>query len=418
MEAKLNSAFEASVKEKKVPAVGAIALDKTGKVIYSGAYGKTSIEGGAAFTTSTPFLAWSLTKLVVSIAALQLKEQGKLQLDDLVEKYVPQIKDPKILEGFNDDGSPKLREAKNKPTILNLLTHTSGLSYDWCNKNLFQYRLATNMAPGLYNTGAPEPFFDSPLDSEPGTKFEYGISIDILGLVVEAVSKQRLPAYLKEHIFDPLGMTKTGPQPALNAEGVDEFLLVHMRLPDGSLVADPLKLPADPVIFGGGHFLYSCMEDYVSKFLLTVLNHGTHPATGVTILQKKTSEDYVFREHVVSSVGASIDGVGVVKSMIGQVCNDGELLPGLKKSWSCAFMMNLEDSPSGRKAGSGAWCGFGNIYYWVDPTEGITGMLVTETLPFLDPEPLRLFDDFERAVYGHSEAKEGDWRNSTSSPAA
>jgi len=421
MEARLNSALEMAVKEKKLAAVGAIALDKDGKEIYKGAFGTINLNDPNAepFTASMPYMAWSTTKLVTSVAALQLIERGKLKIDDPVEKYIPSISENKVLTGWNEDGTPQLRAPKNKVTILNLLTHTGGFVYDFLNGNNLRYKLFKNIDPAIHNIGNPVQYLDSPFAFEPGTAHEYGINLDILGLVIEAISGQKLPEYFKEHIFKPLGMKDTAAQPELGSKGVETNLIVHHRGADGSLTANPaLQFPKDPEIHGGGHFLYTTLDDYASKFLVTILNGGAHPLSGARILQQATVDGYLFQEKIESAVGAPATGAGVLAAAIPAVSNDGEVLPGLKKSWSCGLLLNLEASPVGRSAGSGAWCGLGNIYYWIDRTAGKTGLLATEVLPFFDEEALALFDEFERAVYGHPSAKEGERRNYVTKPAA
>jgi len=421
MEARLNSAFETAVKEKKLAAVGAIALDRDGKIIYKGAFGTINLNDPNAepFTTSTPYMGWSTTKLVTSVAALQLIEQGKLKIDDPVEKYVPRVSENKVLTGWNEDGTPQLRAPKNKVTILNLLTHTGGYVYDFLNGDNLRYKIFKKVDPSMTNLGNVEQYHDSPFAFEPGTAHEYGINLDILGLVIEAISGQKLPEYFKEHIFKPLDMKDTGAQPEFGSKGSETNLIVHHRGADGSLTANPaVQFPKGAEFHGGGHFLYSTLDDYASKLLVTILNGGAHPLSGARILQQATVAEFLFKEKLEAAVGVPATGAGVLKAAVPQLCNDGELLPGLRKSWSCGLLLNLEASPTGRSAGSGAWCGLGNIYYWIDPVAGKTGLLATEVLPFLDEEALALFDEFERAVYGHPSAKEGERRNYITKPAA
>lgn len=133
MDARLRPQFEAVAEARKVPGIAAIALDRSGDVLFKGVFGTTNNDdsSAAALTPTTPIIIWSCTKLVTSVAALQLLEQGKLALDDPVEGYVPQIKEIQVLEGFKDDGSPILRAPKTKATILMLMTHTAGFTYDF-----------------------------------------------------------------------------------------------------------------------------------------------------------------------------------------------------------------------------------------------------------------------------------------------
>src|SRR6266480_3847841 len=327
MESRLNAALNGAVNEKKLAGVAAIVLDKSGNTLYKGAFGTVDISNpnAAPFTTDTPFMIWSCTKLIVAVAALQLIEQGKLKLDDQVDKYVPQWKDIKVITHWNEDGTPQLREPKTVATILNLLTHTAGFAYDTFNMNQLKYKIHKKIAPGGYNTGNPEQFYGATLEFDPGTKHEYGINMDWVGFVIESVSGQKLPQYVKENILDPLDMKNTAPRPEQGVKGTDTSFIMHHRSPiDGSLMANPnIDHPRNLQIYGGGHYLYSTVDDFAEKFLLTVLNYGTHPKTGVQILKKETAEEYLFKEKIESAVGCSASVSGFITSGITLATNEG-----------------------------------------------------------------------------------------------
>lgn len=367
MEARLNSALNAAVQSKEIPSVAAIAMDAAGNILYRGAFGTTDLGDPNAppYTPSTITMMWSCTKIVACVAALQLFEQGKLKLDDLVEKYVPAIQDIPVLEGFKEDGEPILRPAKKKPTILNLMTHSSGFSYDFFDKNTFQWRVKQNQGVGEYVAVGSKSCLNSPLQFEPGSKFQYGVSIDWVGFVVEAISGMTLNEYIQKNILEPLGLKNTGSH---YEEGAPR-LVVHLRGEDDSLVSHPeIKAALSPEVYGGGHYLYSTLDDF-SNFLLTLLNYGTHPKSGVKILNEATVKEYIFGDQL--SKICSPDGVGVVKDVpVPALSNEGEFLPGIRKVWSCGLMINTEPNPHGRREGSGAWAGLGNIYFWVDPKGG------------------------------------------------
>jgi len=392
---RLSKTFQAAVDAKKVPGVSAIALDKSGRVLFKSAFGTTNIDDPSAppLTEKTPVMLWSCTKLVTTVAALQLMEQEKLQLDDLVERHVPKVQKLQVLDGWDAQGEPKYRAPTKKPTVLHLMTHTAGFSYDFFDEPSLCWRMWSGRSPAAYVTSGKYEDVENPLIFDAGERYNYGCSTDWLGLVVEAVSGMRLENYIEQNILKPLGMDDTG------AELKGRKLDVHFRGEDGKLTPRPdLKPAVNAEMYGGGHYLFSTLDDY-STFLLVILNNGKHPQSGVRILEGNTVREYLFTDQIHKI--CSSDGVGKFKSCIQRVSQDGEFLPGLKKGWSCGLMLNPEGSPKGRGAGSGSWAGMGNLYYWLDPKAGILGLFMTEILPFMDVEALHLFDELERAVYGH-----------------
>jgi methyl acetate hydrolase len=337
---------------------------------------------------------------VASVAALQLLEQGKLKLDDLVEKYVPKIQKLKVLDGFDEKEDPKYRDPKTKATILMLLTHTAGFSYDFFDEPSLKWRLWSKRRPANYIASGQYADVENPLIFDPGEHYSYGCNTDWLGFVIEAISGVRLDQYIEQNILKPLGLNDSGATLKPGARKLD----IHFRGEDGKLSANPDLAPAtSPEFYGGGHYLYSTLNDY-SQFLLTILNNGKHPQSGVRILQDATVKEYLFEDQIHKI--CSQDGIGKITSCIPQVSMNGEFLPGLKKGWSAGLMLNPEGSLKGRSPGSGSWAGLGNLYYWIDPQEGKLGLFMTEILPFMDVEALHLFDELERAVYGHESSKE------------
>lgn len=228
----------------------------------------------------------------------------------------------------------------------------------------------------------------------------YGVNIDWLGFVIEAVSGQRLDQYIEANILKPLAMSNTKSQ----LDQVQQHFSVHARSAEGTLTAVPEAGPAnDPEHYGGGHYLLSTLDDY-SSLLLTVLNKGEHPESGTRILKSETVEKYIFTDCLPE--GVSTDPIGEISVTVPALSNEGTMLPGVKKAWSCGLMLNAEDTPNGRKAGSGAWAGLGNLYWWIDPKAGKLGLLMSAVLPFMDVEVKHLFDELERAVYGKDAAAE------------
>ncbi|KAK5044633.1 hypothetical protein LTR84_010647 [Exophiala bonariae] len=405
MAAQLKTALAESVRTRQTPGIGAIVIDKTGKTLFDESFGTLDANNDAskAFTNDTQLFLWSCTKLITSICALQLLEQGKIQsLDDPVAKYLPQVGEFKVLERFDENGKPILRKPKTEMRLIHLMTHTSGLTYDFweADRPMYEYRTSKGQHVGSYTSEENNEwqYHDLFLAFDPGEKHHYGVNMDHLGFIVEAVSGLRLEEYMSQNIFKPLGMDSCGPQ-----FKNEEFLRVHIKDENGLTTIDGFRPPKNPWRYGGGHFLIGSLRDY-TQLMLALLNAGSHPATGRQILRPETVENYVFKDFI-PVVGASPDGIGTcTKAITPNSSNAGDVGYSFRDSpsprgWSCGLMMNLEDVVGGRSAGSGSWAGLGNLYYWVDPKKGIAGIIGTNVLPFLDGQSLRLFESVERLAY-------------------
>ena len=189
-----------------VAGIVALAADSQG-VVYEAAYGKRDLAGSAGMTQDTVFWLLSMTKAITATACMQLVEQSKLSLDQPMSEVLPELAAPMVLEGFEASGKPKLRPAKRAITLRHLLTHTSGFTYSNWSDRIPQYEKATGMVDIAESRNGA---FASPLEFDPGDRWQYGIGMDVVGKVVEAVSDQSLEIYFREHIFEPLGMVNTG----------------------------------------------------------------------------------------------------------------------------------------------------------------------------------------------------------------
>ena len=190
-------------------------------------------------TLDSVFRIASMTKAITAAAAMQLVEQGKLSLDEPIGKMLPDLAEPQVLEGFDANGEPKLRPAKQPITLRHLLTHTAGFAYDMWNGDMARYLEKTGTAAVTTGKNAA---LKAPLMSDPGKRWEYGINIDFVGKAVEAVSGQRLDAYLRDHLFAPLGMTDTGFR--LGEAQRERLVGMHARGADGSLAPIPFETRA------------------------------------------------------------------------------------------------------------------------------------------------------------------------------
>jgi len=367
-----------------VPGVVALAAGRNG-ALYQGAFGARSKADNAPMALDTVFRIASMTKAVTAVAAMQCVERGQLALDQPAGEIVAGLADPQVLEGFDAAGKPRLRPARSKPTLRQLLTHTAGFVYHVWNTGLNRYVDATG-APTIMSGKLAA--LDMPLAFEPGERWEYGINIDWAGRMVEAVSGQDLEAYMRENIFAPLGMHDTTFVPT--DEQMSRIAQIHGRTPDGSLEPAPPTPPVTPEFFAGGGGLCSTGPDYLA-FLRMVLNGGA--LDGGRVLKPETVA-LMTQNHI-----GTLD-VQPLKSGHPAVSNDADFFPGMKKKWGLSWLINTEDVPGRRSAGSLAWAGLFNTYYWLDPRRQIAGVLLTQVLPFADATVLRLLDDFETAVYG------------------
>jgi CubicO group peptidase (beta-lactamase class C family) len=287
---------------------------------------------------------------------------------------LPALAAPQVLEGLSADGTPKLRPARTPVTLRHLLTHTSGLAYDFFNADLGRYYAATGGSLASAVSGAVLVF-------EPGEGWQYGTGIDAAAWLIEAATGRDFGEHLEAAVLRPLGMSDTtfAMTPAQEARAAG----MHTRGPDGALAVGN-RFPAAPEFRGGGG-LYSTARDYL-KFLRAVLGDGAgvfSPAV-LEMLRKDQGPG---------------PNVGRLLTAAPPLSHDFQPMPGVEKRWTLGFLRNEADVPGARRAGSLAWGGLANCYYWADPTSGVAGLVFAQHLPFADPRVLGVFEAVERAVY-------------------
>ena len=381
--AQIDGVLRQAVDAGEVPGVVAMAATDKG-VLYEGAFGSRALGKGPAMTADTVFRIASMTKAVTSVAAMQLVEQGKLKLDNPVPGIDPAVGSPQVLDGFDAAGAPTLRPAKRPITLRHLLTHTAGFSYEIWDANMVRY-VKTSGMPSMGSGKIAA--LRMPLVFDPGDKWEYGINTDWVGRLVEALGAQPLDVYFREKIFAPLGMKDTGyvTSPEQRARQAN----VHQRQPDGTLTPLPLETPFTPEFWSGGGGLASTASDYLT-FLQALLHGGAFK--GARVLRADTVA-LMARNHI-GDVPA-----GVLKTEAPARSNDVDFFPGAELRWGLGYMLNLQPGPNGRSAGTVSWGGIFNTYYWLDPARRVTGLIMTQILPFADPRTLKLYGRFESAVY-------------------
>ena len=373
-----------AVSDGAVPGVVA-GVTNASEDLYLGGFGERVLGGGVEMTPDTVGWIASMTKAITGAAAMQLVERGRLDLDAPASEVVPQLADAAVLEGFGDDGKPRTRPPRRAITLRHLLTHTSGFSYDIWSDAIGRYQEATG-TPGIIS--CQNAALTTPLLFDPGDRWDYGINIDWAGKMVETVSGRTLGQYLREHFFEPLGMSDTAFRitDAMRAR----LAKIHQRGDDGALEPQmELEIPQEPEFEMGGGGLYGTVGDYL-RFIRMILNRGR--ANGERVLRPETVD-------MMSRNQMGEIRVCELKTAIAPLSNDAEFFPGMAKSWGLSFMINEEEAPTGRSAGSLGWAGLANSFFWIDPAKGIGGAYLTQVLPFIDEKAFPLYIAFESAAY-------------------
>jgi methyl acetate hydrolase len=383
MQDTLDAILTAGIERGAAPGAVAIVVDGDG-VRYEGSAGERAIGSGVEMTTDTVGAIFSMTKAITGAAAMQLVEQGKIDLDAPAAEVCPQIGAAEVLTGFDSDGQPLVRPAAGTVTLRNLLTHTSGYVYDIWNADLQRWHEVTGVPSVL---SLEKQSLTQPLAFDPGTRWEYGVGIDWAGLMVEVVSGMTLGEYFAEHLTGPLAMTDTAF--AHTPSMLERAAAVHGRGPDGSLAAIELPAPENPEFEMGGGGLHSTMSDY-GRFIRMILNDGELDGTRVLAPEtvRMMSENNMGDLRVEELVTAAP-----------QFSNNAEFFPGDPKSWGLTFQINEQAAATGRPAGTLMWAGLANSFFWIDKTNGIGGAYLSQILPFADQPSMDLYLELETAVY-------------------
>ena len=400
--------FNQAVHAQDIAGVVAMAATDQG-VLYEGAFGTRELGKDVAMTPDTVVWIASMTKAITAAAAMQLVERGALQLDTPVAAVVPALARVRVLTGFDASGTPQLRPPRRAMTLKHLLTHTAGFSQEHFSAAIQQYQEATGTpAYTTFENAA----LTTPLLFDPGERWEYGINIDWVGKIVEAVSGQRLGDYLQQHLFAPLGMHSTSFQLApaqrarlasMHARVSDEAgAAVPLELPQelsgeqlesralrAALAVVPFELPQEPQFQSGGAGLYSTAPDYL-RFTQMLLQRGTF--NGTQVLQPATV-------HTMAQNHIGDLSCGELRSIVPALALTANFFPGMPQQWGLSFLINTAQTLQGRAPGSLAWAGIANTFFWIDPTRRVTGVFMTQLLPFFDPKAIALFRAYEAAVY-------------------
>lgn len=379
----LDTILAEGVASGQAPGVVALVADRDG-LRYEGAAGERQLGSGVAMTPDTVLWIASMTKALTSVAAVQCVERGLLDLDAPAARVVPAIGELGVLTGFDAEGRPTTRPPRRPVTLRHLLSHSSGCSYEIWNPDMQKVQAALDI-PGVI--GCQLKALTLPLVADPGERWEYGVGIDWAGRMVEAVSGLTLGEFMRQNLWEPLGMASTGFR--ITPDMRQRLAGVHLRGEDGAFAPFPFEIAQEPEFHMGGGGLYSTMGDY-ARFMRMVLNLGQ--LDGERVLRPETVTTHLSLNQIGNA------RVSLLKAAI-PLTADAEFFPGITKRWSLAFQINEQPAPTGRPAGSLSWAGLANSFFWIDPHTGIAGLLATQTFPFADARVMELLYRFEKGVY-------------------
>ncbi len=350
---------------------------RNGKIVYLNAQGMQDKEAGIAMTDDTIFRIYSMTKPVTAVAAMTLWEQGKFHMFDPISKYLPELANMKVyVSGSGDDMI--VEDAKSPIRIIDLFMHTSGFSYGFSNSEVDKlYQKMLSKPDELNRDNILTKFAELPLTHQPGTAWNYGVSTDIIGFLVEKLSGKKLGEYMQETIFRPLGMKDTDFY--VPADKVDRLTQIYTADKTGQTIVmenEPVgDFMSDPKIHNAGGGLVSTMRDYFT-FGQMMLNGGE--INGVRILGRKTVE-YMSSNHLPKN-----------------------LIPYSKTSqgegYGLAMSVTVDPEMVGFMASKGdfGWGGAASTYFRVDPEEQIVMISMAQFVPIGFH---RYHDDFRNLVY-------------------
>jgi CubicO group peptidase (beta-lactamase class C family) len=344
------------------------------KVAYCEAQGHLEIERRRPVTPDSVFRIYSMTKPITSVGLMMLYEQGRLQLDDPVHRFIPSWRDLRVFVGGNHPVW-KTAPVERPMTVRDLLSHTSGLTYGFMERTNVDaaYRklaVGDRTRPGYTLRDMVETLAELPLEFSPGTRWNYSVSTDVVGHLIEVISGQRLDAYLREHVLQPLGMVDTGF--VIGDEQRARFAANYERQADGSL-----KLLDDPAssvyrqasLFSGGGGLVSTARDYF-RFTSMLLNKGE--LDGIRLLGRKTVELMTMNHLPDNQDLTTLAQAGMFTETA---------YAGVGFGLGFSVMQSPARAQISGTPGEFAWGGAASTAFWIDPVEDLIVIFMTQLMP-------------------------------------
>ncbi|CAO2649644.1 Nn.00g070290.m01.CDS01 [Neocucurbitaria sp. VM-36] len=394
------------VAAQEIPGCALISTNRSGTFTYAKAFGTTSMKPSNAKPLALNTIMWvaSCTKLMTSLCAMQLVEQGLITLDDAVYKHIPELKNFPILKGFEEKtGKPIEQKHKNPITLRLLLTHASGLTYDATHPKSLAWLHYHNRPPAT--SGKLLERFNTPLMFEPGEGWCYGPGIDYAGLLIERVTGTSLEEYMKKKLWGPLGIRDITFFPSFLRPDLKERLAdMSVREESGKVRFTGARMTYRD---GEGREVGECMggqgsftsaEEYV-KVLKAVLTCDEDEK----ILKRESLEEF-FRPQLGQGSKAALNEVlqdDMTNNAMGGTAKE------IEKDWGLGGVLIMQDSPDGKKAGTMLWGGLPNLRWWVDRKTGLCGLYAGQVLPPGDAKCAALNRKFEEAMYAQHKQSQG-----------
>ncbi len=345
---RIETAMKKLVDDKQVAGLVTL-LERHGKVVAFNAVGQKDVRTADPVQKDSIFRIYSMTKPLTGLAMMMLYEEGKWRIDDPVARYIPEFAKMKVYTGKNEDGSPKLEDAKRSMTMRELMTHTAGLGYVLSANNPVDKMIIDG---NVLNSAVPlknmiDGLAKLPLLAQPGTRWSYSIGVDVQGYLVEKFSGMPFADFLRTRVFEPLGMKDTAFY--VPKEKLSRLALVHNGSPNGLVVdenrPDPTVVPLGP---SGGGGLFSTAMDY-ARFCEMMLGGGQ--LNGVRIIAPRTVE--MMRTNFVNP--------DALKTM----------QPGT--GWGMDFQIVMDSAAAGDSVPNGtySWFGIAGTWFWIDPVDDL-----------------------------------------------
>ena len=372
---KLTQALQTEIEQQRLP--GAVAMvARKGKLVYAQAFGKLNNGSDAPMQLDSVFRIYSMTKPLVSTALMMLVEDGKVQLTDPVSKYLPTFKSPMVsvtsLDATYNGTSFKLVPANKEPTLQDLLRHTSGLAYGELTKNTLvkdAYTQAGIYQPSIdFDARTPssaemvDRLGKAPLAQQPGTVWEYSLSVDVQGRIIEAVTGQRLGDFLQARLFQPLKMKDTGF--AVSAANLPRLAEPFPKDPATGAAVKLIDVRQMPGNDSGGAGAVSTAGDYL-RYCQAMLDGGQ--LDGARIVSRTTVR-LMTSDHLGNAIATPV--------------SPGQLLLGSPGyTFGLGFLVRQADGVAAvhGSAGEFMWAGYAGTYFWADPKEQTCAVLMTQS---------------------------------------
>ena len=375
--AEINQLLQGAVDRQDIPGVVAIVANRD-RILFHQSFGKMDVMNDVEIKKATIFGIASMTKAITSVAVMTLYEEGRFDLDDPISRYIDWLKNPQVITSFDEEnGTYSTKPANREITIRHLLSFTAGFGYGFSN---------SLMARLVEKTGKTER--ELPLLHEPGERWTYGMEVRVLGELAEELSGLTIPQFLKERIFDPLGMVDTSY--VLPVEKYPRWVTRHQR-ENGVLRERRNPEKQQPFIVGDAGLL-STAADYV-KFLQMLLSGGSLGSARILsedsvklMTQNQIGELFVETQRGPNPLLSRAFPLGAGRDKFG-----------------LGFQIAVSDGNEGhlRSPGSYSWSGLSNTHFWVDPEKEIAAVILMQILPFYDETCIALYQGFEQLVYKH-----------------